>query len=193
MLYLTLLSLTSCQYHFAPHPAYWGDSFYVDTVLNKSQYPWLGPELQKALSLELVGERSLKMVSIEYADLIFSTKITKVEKNLRERDKNNQVSESQFVIYVDVKIKTPRETYKTSISSAKYRLASSTYRPVVGDHQKNLPQALADEKTASLKAVDDLVNAILVDFSQRDPSRHNPKIIKDLKKIKLVPVIKDDV
>lgn len=188
-----LFFMSGCEYHFAPHPIYWGNSFHVDVVTNKSAYPWLGPEFQKILTMKLIQERSLKMVSREYADLIFTTKIVNVNKRLRESDQNNQVSESQFIIDLEVKIKTPNETYKTTLNNLSYRPASATYRPGVEDNLKNTPQALSDEKAGSLQALHDLANAVLVDFSQRSPSRHNPKVIKELKKVKLLPKIEDDL
>jgi hypothetical protein len=192
-LFLLLLLMSGCEYHFAPHPIYWGNSFHVDVVSNRSAYPWLGPEFQKILTLKLIQERSLKMVSREYADLIFTTKILNVNKHLKEIDQNSQVSESQFVIDLEVKIKTPNETYKTTLSNLSYRPASATYRPDVGDNHKNTPRALSDEKTGSIQALHDLANAVLIDFAQRSPSRHNPKVIKDLKKVKLLPSLKDDL
>lgn len=193
-LILLLLVFSGCEYHFAPHPAYWGESFHVDVVTNKSAYPWLGPEFQKILTLKLVQERSLKMVSREYADLIFTTKIVNVNKRLRESDQNNQVSESQFVIDLEIKIKTPTETYETTLNNLSYRPASATYRPTaVEDNLKNTPRALKDEKTGSLQALHDLANAVLIDFAQRSPSRHNPKVIQEIKKAKIIPQIKDDL
>jgi len=181
LFYFISIGLCSCQYQFAPHPTYLGESFYVDTVANHSAYPWLGPELQKALTLELIQDRSLKMVQREHADLIFSLNITKVEKSLRELDENSQVSESQFVIHVDSKIKTPRELYKSQVSNLSYRQASATYRPISESNLKNTPKALLDEKEASQKAIVDVAKAILINFVERSPSRFNEKLIEDLK------------
>lgn len=183
LLIVGLLCFCGCQYHFAPHPAYFGDSFYIDLITNKSSYPWLGPELQKAITLELIKDRSLKLVEREKAEIIISGTITSVKKNLRESDQFNQASESQFVINLDLKVKNSREVYKTSISNLHYKPASSTYRPTQNSLQQNSAVALTDEKEASLIAVKDLAKAILIDYSQRSPSRFNSKIIEDFKSI----------